>query len=140
MPAGQTTIETLIAEQQQRPVPEAVPREVRLPRVPGKADALVGMEIDFAIDDPVRGGAPALVQVCETLTDPATRRREIGALAEAMAELGSASGTVVTLTEEETIETGAGEIRVLPAREWFFRLAPSAPFAWQPPGEAVSER
>lgn len=80
-----------------------------------------GKEIDFAIDDPVRGGPPALVQVCEQLEDPATRRREIGALVEAMAELGADTATLVTLTGEERVETEAGLIRVVPAREWFFR-------------------
>ncbi len=82
-----------------------------------------GKEVDFAVDDPVRGGPPALVQVCEQLDDPATRQREIGALAEAMAELGSDNATVVTLTNDEQIDTDAGPIRVMPAREWFFRVA-----------------
>ena len=48
-----------------------------------------GKEVDFAVDDPVQGGPPKLVQVCEQLDEPATRQREIGALTEAMAELGS---------------------------------------------------
>ena len=78
-------------------------------------------EVDFAVDDPVRGGPPALVQVCEQLEDPATRRREIGALREAMAELHTDRATIVTLSEEEEVETDSGPVRVVPAREWFFR-------------------
>jgi len=84
-----------------------------------------GKEVDFAIDDPVKGGAPALIQVCDQMGKPSTRRREIGALVEAMAELGSSSATIITLADDELVETDAGSIRVMPAREWFFRLAPS---------------
>jgi len=82
-----------------------------------------GREIDFAIDDPVRGGPPRLVQVCERLDERATRQREIGALTQAMAELGCISATIVTLTEDEWVETGVGSIRIMPAREWFFKPA-----------------
>ena len=80
-----------------------------------------GKEVDFAVDDPVRGGPPALVQVCEQFDDPATRKREIDALHEAMAETGSDSATIVTMSAEEQVETDAGTIRIAPAREWFFR-------------------
>ena len=80
-----------------------------------------GKEVDFAIDDPVRGGPPDLVQVCEHLDDSRTRAREIGALVEAMRDLGCSSATGVTLTGDEVVETDAGPIRVMPAREWFFR-------------------
>ncbi len=79
-----------------------------------------GKEVDFAIDDPVVGGPPMLVQVCVQMGVPATRRREVEALVEAMTELGSRSATIVTLTDDERIETVAGPIRVMPAREWFF--------------------
>lgn len=83
-----------------------------------------GKEVDFAVDDPVEGGPPALVQVCEQIDDPATRKREIGAIQEAMGETGSDSATVVTLSREERFETDAGTIRIVPAREWFFRENP----------------
>jgi predicted AAA+ superfamily ATPase len=78
-----------------------------------------GKEVDFAIDDPA--GPLRLVQVCEQLSDPATRQREIGALTEAMGELGCGAATIVSLVDEEIVQTAAGEIRVVPAREWFFR-------------------
>ena len=80
-----------------------------------------GSEVDFAIDDPVQAGPPELVQVCAQLEDPATRKREIGALVEAMTELGCSAATIVTLTDEERVETDAGQIRIVPARQWFFR-------------------
>ena len=65
--------------------------------------------------------ARMLVQVCESLTDPQTRKRETAALGEAMVELGQKIGTIVTHNEEERIETGAGTIDVVPA--WRFLLS-----------------
>lgn len=47
----------------------------------------------------------------------ATRIREVGALTEAMVETGVSRATIVTLHEEETIDTDAGAIRVVPARD-----------------------
>ena len=80
-----------------------------------------GSEVDFAIDDPVRGGPPRLIQVCTGFDAPSTRQREVDALAEAMRTVGATTGTIVTLTDEGRIEVDAGTIRVVPAREWFFR-------------------
>ena len=75
-------------------------------------------EVDFVARPP--GGPRLLVQVCETLADPATRAREVGALAEAMAELGLRESFLVTRHEQEEIDAGPGAIRVLPA--WRFLL------------------
>ncbi len=61
-----------------------------------------------------------LVQACESLAEPATRKREVAALSEAMAELGVRTSTIVTRGEEERIEIGARKIAVLPA--WRFLL------------------
>ena len=61
-----------------------------------------------------------LVQVCETLADPQTRKREVQALAEAMAELGLNQATIVTRHEDEDIAAGQGAILVVPA--WRFLL------------------
>jgi predicted AAA+ superfamily ATPase len=61
-----------------------------------------------------------LVQVCESLADPQTRKREIAALAEAMVELNLAAGIIVTRGEEGIIEDGAGKITIVPA--WRFLL------------------
>ncbi|MEZ6036354.1 MAG: ATP-binding protein [Planctomycetota bacterium] len=80
-----------------------------------------GAEVDFAVDDPVRGGPPRLIQVCSAFDAPSTRQREVDALAEAMHSVGASTGTIVTLMDEGTIEVDAGTIRVVPAREWFFR-------------------
>ena len=77
-----------------------------------------GREVDFVV--PTRGRAPGLVQVCESLADPGTRKRETSALENAMAELGVGTGTVVTRNESERITVEAGTIDVVPA--WRFLL------------------
>ena len=77
-----------------------------------------GREVDFII--PLRSRTRMLVQVCESLAQPQTRKRETMALAEAMAELGLKTGTIVTRNEQEQIDTGNGIIDVVPA--WRFLL------------------
>jgi hypothetical protein len=68
----------------------------------------------------MRGRARMLVQVCESLAEPQTRKRETAALGEAMVELGLKTGTIVTKNEDERIDTGGGTIEVVPA--WRFLL------------------
>ena len=77
-----------------------------------------GREVDFTA--PMPHGSRILVQVCESLAEPRTRKREVTALAQAMAQLGTRTGTVVTRDEEETIAVDAGNIEVVPA--WRFLL------------------
>ncbi len=77
-----------------------------------------GLEVDFLARLPDH--SRLLVQVCESMAVPQTRKRELAALAEAMAEYGLRSGTVVTRSEEERIEVDAGEIKLVPA--WRFLL------------------
>ncbi|MFZ5572187.1 MAG: ATP-binding protein [Thermodesulfobacteriota bacterium] len=77
-----------------------------------------GREVDFIV--PIQGEPPLLVQVCATLAEPQTRKRETAALSEAMTELGVKTGTIVTRNEEESIETDGGTIQVVPA--WRFLL------------------
>jgi uncharacterized protein len=77
-----------------------------------------GMGVDFIV--PMRGRAQMLVQVCESLADPQTRKRETAALNEAMVELGLKTGTIVTRNEDERIDAGGGTIKVIPA--WRYRL------------------
>ena len=77
-----------------------------------------GREVDFVI--PAKSGAVRLVQVCEALTRPKTRKRECLALSEAMRELGCKTATLVTRDEdgEETVD--GGTITITPA--WRFLL------------------
>ncbi len=77
-----------------------------------------GREVDFIV--PRRGGPQLLVQVCESLAEPRTRKREIAALSEAMAELGVKTGSIVTRNTSERIEAGGGFIDLVPA--WRFLL------------------
>jgi len=77
-----------------------------------------GREVDFIV--PIRGRPKMLVQVCESLAEPQTRKRETAALGEAMAELKLKTGTIVTRNEDERIEAGGGTIEVVPA--WRFLL------------------
>jgi hypothetical protein len=77
-----------------------------------------GREVDFIV--PMRGRSKMLVQVCESLAEPQTRKRETAALSEAMAELDMKTGTIVTRNEDERIEAGGGTIEVVPA--WRFLL------------------
>jgi uncharacterized protein len=77
-----------------------------------------GREVDFIV--PIRGRSRMLVQVCESLAEPQTRKRETTALGEAMVELGLKKGIIVTRNEDTKIDTGAGIIEVVPA--WRFLL------------------
>lgn len=77
-----------------------------------------GGEVDFVAkrEDRTR----LLVQTCESLVDPKTRKREVTTLTEAMIELGLNSATIVTRNEDEVIEVKGGNIEVIPA--WRFLL------------------
>jgi uncharacterized protein len=77
-----------------------------------------GREVDFIV--PGRDRSRMLVQVCESLVEAQTRKRELSALIEAMSELGQTTGTIVTKNEEERIETAGGIIDIIPI--WRFLL------------------
>ncbi len=77
-----------------------------------------GREVDFIVAP--RDRPRMLVQVCDALAEPQTRKRETTALAEAMSEQGLKSGTIVTRNEEARIDVENGTIEVIPA--WRFLL------------------
>ncbi len=77
-----------------------------------------GREVDFIV--PTSGKTRVLIQACESLADAQTRKRELTALSEAMAELKIKTGTIVTRSGDEQIRTDAGTINVIPA--WRFLL------------------
>lgn len=79
-----------------------------------------GKEVDFIAR--IIDRSWTLVQVCETLADPQTRKREVAALTEAMSELKLESGTIVTRGEEQQIKTGQGTIDVVPAWRFLLKL------------------
>ena len=76
-------------------------------------------EVDFVVE---LGGSRRLIQVCESLVDPRTRKREVLALRDAMAELSLDTAEIVVRngTSSEEIEVETGVIRVVPA--WRFLL------------------
>lgn len=77
-----------------------------------------GKEVDFVL--PVRNRPRMLVQVCESLADSGTRKREVAALSEAMAELKLKTGTIVSRNENEVVQIDGGTIHVVPI--WRFLL------------------
>jgi len=78
-----------------------------------------GREVDFIV--PLHSRTPMLIQVCESLVEPNTQKRETVALAEAMLEMNLRSATIVTRNEECKIETESGTIDIVPA--WRFLLS-----------------
>jgi hypothetical protein len=79
-----------------------------------------GREVDFIV--PTSGKKRILIQACESLADAPTRKREISALSDAMAELGIKAGTIVTRNSDEQIKTDAGTINVTPAWRFLINL------------------
>jgi uncharacterized protein len=77
-----------------------------------------GKEVDFIAKNSDK--KYILVQVCETLVDPQTKKRETASLIEAMSEMEIKSSFIVTKETEETIETESGVINVMPI--WKFLL------------------
>ena len=69
-----------------------------------------GREVDFVVN----GGAE-LFQVCETLENPETRKREIDALQSAMRFFGVSLGKVITLGDPQEIVIPEGRIEVISA-------------------------
>ena len=80
-----------------------------------------GKEVDFIVYDPISKKA-GLIQVCLSVKEEKTRKREIGALYEAMEEMDFKEGIIITLTEREEIYLPKGKIDIIPA--WSFALAP----------------
>lgn len=77
-----------------------------------------GREVDFIAQRQDR--SRMLVQVCESMHDQKTRKREITALSEAMGELKLNEGIIVTCGNEEQIEVDSGKIKIVKA--WRFLL------------------
>lgn len=77
-----------------------------------------GREIDFIVPWNPQSRMP--IQVCESLAEPQTRKREVAAMNEALSELGLKSGIMVTKGETERIEIDGKTIQVVPI--WRFLL------------------
>jgi hypothetical protein len=83
-----------------------------------------GREVDFIAGR--QGPSRKLVQVCESMADQQTRKRETTALAEAMTELKLSHGMIVTRNEEEQIQVDSGKIDVVPAWRFLLSMSESA--------------
>lgn len=70
-------------------------------------------EVDFYLKD-----AGKLIQVCATIENKETQKREVEALVEAMDELKVTESLILTESEERTIESGQYKIQVLPIYKW----------------------
>ena len=83
-----------------------------------------GREVDFIAGR--QSPSRMLVQVCESMADQQTRKRETTALAEAMTELKLSHGIIVTRNEEEQIQVDSGKIDVVPAWRFLLNMPESA--------------
>jgi hypothetical protein len=81
-----------------------------------------GGEVDFI----VREGLKVVegIQVCRSLAEEKTRRREVQALLEAGSELQADRLTILTEDEEEAIAVGDTVIRVVPLWKWLLDPQP----------------
>ncbi len=77
-----------------------------------------GLEVDFLAQ--IQGHPGMLVQVCESMADPKTAKRELAALTAGMAQHGLKNAMVVTRSGEARMEFPAGTVRIVPA--WRFLL------------------
>jgi len=77
-----------------------------------------GREVDFIVQQ--QDNSRMLIQVCESMSNPKTYKREVKAIEEAMHEQNLKTSTIVTLNQEEQIIIKTGKIEVVPA--WRFLL------------------
>lgn len=85
-------------------------------------------EVDFVVGDVLLAEEYELIQVAaesgssrpgEGSARSAKYQSEVGNLERAIVETGLTSSTLVTLSEEDEVVTGAGSVRVVPAWKWF---------------------
>jgi hypothetical protein len=77
-----------------------------------------GREVDFIVQ--MQDHSRILVQVCESMADTKTQKRELAALGEAMNELGLKTAIIVTRNQTERITIEGCNVKVVPA--WRFLL------------------
>ena len=75
-----------------------------------------GFEVDFLSRHP--GNQAALIQVCDSVDDPATLAREVRALEEAMIEHPRATASILTRESRIPFPALPRKIRLLPAWQW----------------------
>lgn len=75
-------------------------------------------KVDFLIGDSLGLEPYELCQASLSIASESTRKRELGSLVAAMKATKLESGKIITLNEEEVVETEAGKIDVVPAWKW----------------------
>lgn len=78
-------------------------------------------EADFVVKDKLK--VQQVIQVCWSLNEEKTRKREISGLVAALREFKLPRGLILTYAEEEIIETEQGKIFVKPAAKWILEQA-----------------
>lgn len=73
-------------------------------------------ECDFIVTD--SGKVVKALQVCQSLENPATRKREINGLIEAMRNYKLSEGLIITEDEEDVIVENETTIQVIPVWKW----------------------
>jgi predicted AAA+ superfamily ATPase len=106
------TIKEIIMDFQESELVDSVPRRLDLRRVARKATVVIVARR--------AGKSTFLMQVCRTLAEPATRKRELAALADAMGELDLPETVLVTHYGEETVSLDGRTVRIVAA--WRFLL------------------
>ena len=81
-------------------------------------------KVDFLTGDALGAEPYELIQVTYEMQSPKTRKREIESLEAGMRYTNLNRGFILSLRDEETIDTDAGRITVMPAWKWC--LAPAA--------------
>ncbi len=72
--------------------------------------------VDFLVKRGKKG--LALIQVTESLAEPAVRKRETGALTEAINELGAVNVLILTRDTEEQFKIGKCRVKIQPVYQW----------------------
>ena len=72
-----------------------------------------GPEVDFYVEE-----TDTLVQVCASMADPKTERRETTALAKTNTRVGAANLTIITRDERRTIDLDGTQVTVIPVMDW----------------------
>jgi len=75
-----------------------------------------GLEVDFMVMN--LKGERSLFQISAEMQNPATRRRELSALTDAMKESRLHHATIITMDHEERLEIDNGRIDMIPAWLW----------------------
>ncbi len=97
-------------------------RDKATSRIGGISKAIVNNggrhEIDFVVGDALALEQPKIVQVCVDIGDGKTREREISSLETAMRQFQVNESWLVTIDDEEDVESGDGIVHIVPAWKW----------------------